>query len=383
MKTRFAFCLALFISASFTGCDHSSSTQAQQGSSPTQTVNVVPVEARVLNTTMNLPGQILAYESVDVFPKVTGFIEDIRVDRGSRVKKGELIIKLSAPELVAQRAQAEAAIQAAQSRLVSAQAKLTSDEGTYQHLTGASKTPGVVAENDLLVAQQAAAADRAQVQAAQNNVAAARETLRSVSQLESYLNIRAPFDGIVTTRNLHPGALVGPSSGPAGNQPIVHIESVGRLRLVVPVPEQYVAAMAAKQLVDFTVPAFAGEVFHAPVARISQQVDATTRTMPVELDVHSAQIANGSFANVKWPIKDTNPTLFVPTAAVTNNLQRTFVIRVRDGKADWVDVKTGVTDNGRTQVFGDLKAGDEVIARATDELASGTSVVAHQVQGGS
>jgi len=114
---------------------------------------------------------------------------------------------------VAQRAQAEAASQTAQSQLTSAQAKLAADEGTYQHLAAAAKTPGVVAVNDLQVAQQTAAADKAQVQAAENNVRAARETLRSIAQLESYLDIRAPFDGIVTARNMHPGALVGPSSG--------------------------------------------------------------------------------------------------------------------------------------------------------------------------
>jgi RND family efflux transporter MFP subunit len=337
---------------------------------------VVAVESQKLNTMLSLPAQTVAYESVDIYPKVTGFIETISVDRGSRVKAGELIIRLSAPELVAQRAHAEAAIQTAQSQLASAQAKLAADEGTYQHLAAAAKTPGVVAVNDLQVAQQTAAADKAQVQAAEDNVRAARETLRSIAQLESYLDIRAPFDGIVTARNMHPGALVGPSSGQPGSPPIVHIDSIGRLRLVVPVPESYVSRVREGQQVAFTVPAFPGQTFHAPIARISHDIDQGTRTMAVELDVRNPRIAPGTFANVEWPIQRTYPTLFVPATAITTNLQRTFVIRARNGKAEWVDVKSGATLDGKTEVFGAPKAGDQVVARASDELASGTAVEA-------
>ena len=370
--------------ACLTGCAQRSASQqsrgAQNASSP-QTVNVVAVESQKLNTTLSLPAQTVAYESVDIYPKVTGFIEKISVDRGSRVKAGELIIRLSAPEVVAQRAQAEAAGQTAQSQLTSAQAKLAADEGTYEHLAAAAKTPGVVAGNDLQVAQQTAAADKAQVQAAEDNVRVARERLRSIAQLESYLAIRAPFDGIVTARSMHPGALVGPSSGQSASQPIVHIDSIGRLRLVVPVPESYASGVRQGQQVTFTVPAFPGQNFRAPIARVSHDIDQKTRTMAVELDVRNPQITPGTFANVQWPIQRTYPTLFVPATAIATNLQRTFVIRVSNGKAEWVDVKSGTTVNGKTEIFGDLKPGDQVVARASDELASGTSVSAHTNSG--
>lgn len=386
--TRPAVCViasaVLMFVLSLAGCaQHSASQQSQaaQNSSAPQVVNVVAIESRKLNTTLWLPAQAVAYEGVDIYPKVTGFIEKINVDRGSRVRAGELIIRLSAPEVVAQRAQAEAAIQAAQSQLASAQAKLAADEGTYQHLSAAAKTPGVVAINDLQVAQQTAAADKAQVETVENNVRAARETLRSIAQLESYLDIRAPFDGIVTARNMHPGALVGPSSGQSGSQPIVHIDSIGRLRLVVPVPESYVSGVREGQQVAFSVPAFPGQTFHAPIARVSHDIDQKTRTMAVELDVRNPQITPGTFTDVQWPIQRTYPTLFVPATAITTNLQRTFVIRVSNGKAEWVDVKSGATANGKTEVFGDLKPGDQVVARATDELASGTPVALRAAPG--
>jgi len=365
----------LFSGCGGSGLQQSSNPPANAGS--VQQVAVVPVEYQKLDTTLTLPAQISPYEAVDVYPKVTGFIESISVDRGSKVHTGELIIRLSAPELAAQRTQAEATLHAAEAQLATAQAKLASDHGTYLHLASAAKTPGVVAGNDLQVAEQTAAADSSQVNAASNNVQAARDALRGVAQLESYLDIRAPFDGVVTQRNLHPGALVGPASGQAGSQPIVRIESVDRLRVVIPVPEAYAAGVQQGQQVTFSVPAFPGRTFRAPIARISHAITQNTRTMQVELDLRNAdaQITPGSFANVDWPIHRTYPTLFVPSAAVTTDLQRTFVIRVQQGKAEWIDVQIGVTVNGKTEIFGSLQPGDSVVANATDSIRNGTNVL--------
>jgi membrane fusion protein, multidrug efflux system len=374
MKTVIvALALSLFIC----GCNGNSKQVANKpAETDAQTVEVVPVASQKLSTVFTLPAQLVPFQTVDVYPKVTGFMDVIRVDRGSRVRKGELIIRLSAPELVAQRAQAESAVRAAQSQLTTVQAKLTSDKGTYLHMVSAAQTPGVVAENDVMVASQTAAADQGQVQSAENNVAAAREALRSVTQLESYLNIYAPFDGVVTTRNLHPGALVGPASGPSGTMPIVQIVDTTHLRLVVPVPEAYVGEMQVGQEVAFTVPANPGQTFRAPITRVSHDVSLNTRTMPVELDVHSSDgsLAPGSFSSVQWPVRRAVPTMLVPVSAVTNDQQRTFVERVRNGKVEWVDVVTGLSVNGNIEVFGDLTPGDEIIRNATDAIRPGQQV---------
>jgi membrane fusion protein (multidrug efflux system) len=367
--------LALLLSIS--GCNGDPKAAAsQQAETDAQTVEVVPVASQKLATVFTLPAQLVPFETVDIYPKVTGFMDLIRVDRGSRVHKGELIIRLSAPELVAQRTQAEAAVRAAESQLTTAQAKLTSDKGTYLHMVSAAKTPGVVAENDVMVASQTTSADQGQVQSAEDNVAAARDGLRRVAQLESYLNIYAPFDGIVTTRNLHPGALVGPASGQSGTMPIVQIVDNGHLRLVVPVPEAYVGEMQVGQQVAFTVPAYPGQTFHAPITRISHDVDLNTRTMPVELDVRSSdgRLSPGSFSSVQWPVHRAAPTMFVPVSAVTNDQQRTFVEGVRNGMAEWVDVVTGLSVDGNIEVFGDLKPGTEVIRNATDAIRPGQPV---------
>jgi membrane fusion protein, multidrug efflux system len=355
------------------GGNSAAATPSPSAPAPVSTVAVV---SRKLQTTISLPAQLIPYESVDIYPKVTGFVQTVTVDRGSRVRQGQVLVRLTAPELNSQRAQADAAVRTAQSQLAATQAKLASDHGTYLHMEAAAKTPGVLAENDVMVAGQTVSADQGMVQAAEQSVAAARDAARSLSQLESYLIITAPFDGVVTTRNLHPGALLGPASGQAGAQPILQIIDDRRLRLVTPVPEAQVGEMKVGTPVSFTVPAYPGQIFKAPIQRISREVAQTSRTMPVELDVlnRDSRLAPGSFATVSWPLERSYPTLFVPASAVTNDQQHTFVIRVKDGKAEWVTVQTGQTVNGEIEIFGDLKTADQVVRLATDAIRAGDRV---------
>jgi RND family efflux transporter MFP subunit len=339
-------------------------------------VEVSRVVAQKLNTTVRLPAQLTAYEVVEVYPKVTGFVKWIKVDRGSRVRAGEQIAQLEAPELLAQRAEAESKFQSAESQLSAAQAKLAADQATCQRLSAAAKMPGVVAGNDLEIAQRATQADQANVAAIQKSAQGAQEALRAVSQLEAYLNITAPFDGQVTSRYIHPGALVGPGAGPGALTPIVQIQTLTRHRLVVPVPEYDAAGIPAGAEVSFTVPSFPGRIFQAPIARISGTVDVKTRTMPVELDVRDpqAELAPGVFCEVAWPLRRSNPTLFVPATAVASDLERAFVIRLRNNRAEWVDVKTGATSGNLIEVFGDLAEGDIVAVRGTDQIRPGATV---------
>jgi membrane fusion protein, multidrug efflux system len=371
--------LIAFMLVIMAGCDGSNPAAAPPQANAPAAVSTVPVVSRKLQTTIALPAQLLPYESVDIYPKVTGFVQTVTVDRGSRVRRGELLVSLTAPELNSQRAQAEAAIRTAQSQLMASQAKLASDNGTYLHMVSAAKTPGVLADNDVMVAGQTVIADKSLVQAAEQGVAAARDAARSVSQTESYLNITAPFDGVVTTRNLHPGALIGPASGQPGAQPILQIVDDRRLRLVTPIPEAQVGEMKVGAQVSFTVPAYPGQTFKAPIQRIAREVGQSSRTMPVELDVanRDGKFAPGSFASVVWPLERSYPTLFVPATAVTSDQQHTFVIRVNDGKAEWVTVQTGQSANGEIEVFGDLHAADPVVKMATDAIHSGDSVQAH------
>lgn len=356
-------------------CDPSKPAPAAPAAA--QTIDVVQVASQPLDTSVRLPGELQPYENVAIYAKVSGFVESIPVDRGTRVKAGQSLARLVAPELVSQRAEAQSKAEGVQSQLLATQAKLSSDDGTYQKLLAASRTPGAVAGNDLLVAQKAMESDQAQVRAAQSNAEAARQALRAVAEMEKYLSITAPFSGVVTERNVHPGALVGPSQ----TTPLLRVETLDRLRLVVPVPETYVAAVSEGTTVSFSVPAYPNEKFSGKIARISHAVDAKTRTMPVELDVPnpSGKLAPGTFTEVVWPVHRAQAGLFVPAASVATNLERTFVVRIRNGKTEWVDVKTGAASGRLVEVFGELKAGDQVAMRGTDELSPGIPVSSHQV----
>jgi RND family efflux transporter MFP subunit len=344
-------------------------------------VELATVKSQRLNTTISLPGELMPYEAIDVYARETGFVKSIKVDRGSRVKKGELIAELDAPELVAQRAQANAAYQSTESQLVAAQAKLSADQSTYEHMNSAAKIPGVVAANDLAIAQKTAQSDEANIAALGKTAEAAQEGFRAITQLESYLKITAPFDGQVTTRYVHPGALVGPAGGTGTMTPIVRIETLNRLRLVVPVPENDAAGIPEGTQVSFAAPPFPGRTFRAPIARISHGIDTKTRTMPVELDVRDprGELVPGTFCGVEWPVHRTYPTLFVPVSAVASDLERTFVIRVSNNRTEWVDVKTGVRADDLMEVFGALHAGDEVATHATDQLRAGIEVFSRLV----
>jgi len=341
-----------------------------------QTVDVSKVVSQKLSLTVRLPGEITPYESVAEFPKVTAFVKWIGVDRGSRVKAGQEIVQLEAPELLAQKQEAESKLQGAEAQRAEADSKLTADHSTFMRLKTAAATPGVVAGNDVEVAEQTTVADRAHLRAAEQNIATAKSALNAIAEIESYLRVKAPFDGIVTERNVHPGALVGPS----GSIPMVRIETVTRLRLVLAVPENYVSGTAKGARVTFTVPAFPGEKFAGTVARIADSLDVKTRTMPVELDVMNAsgRLVSGMYPEAEWPVRRSQATLFVPASAIAQTNEEKFVVRIRSNKAEWVDVQTGLNSGNLVEVFGELQAGDLIAVRGTDELRAGASVSPRQ-----
>jgi membrane fusion protein, multidrug efflux system len=382
IRVRIPFLLILGAAAGVCiscGSNSNSGATSQASPAPAPTVEVVKVSSKKLSITVRLPGELQPYEAVAVFPKVTAYVDSISADRGSLVKTGQLMARLVAPEVVAQRAEAQSKLQAAEAQRTESEAKLSSDESTYERLRSASATPGVVAGNDLEIAQRVVDADKARVEATRGSAEAAKSALKSLAELEGYLQVRAPFDGVVTERNVHPGSLVGPATSGSGTAvPMLRVEKEDRLRLVVPVPEKYAAGIGEGSKVEFSVLAFPGQVFWGTVARISHSVDVRTRTMPVELEVKNAarHLSSGMFPEVLWPVRRTDVTLFVPLSAVARTTEATFVIRIRDGNAEWVNVQTGELDGNSIEVFGPLHEGDAVVVRATDELRPGSHVLA-------
>jgi RND family efflux transporter MFP subunit len=337
-------------SPSVSSSTHSSSdrTETRTGSAQTPSVELVPVHSQQLEETIPLSGELLPFLSVDLLPKITGIVESVEVDRGAKVKKGDLLIQLTAPELRARRMEAEAQLRGAKI--------------TYTRLQSAAATPGIVAGNELELAQ--------------HHQEALKAHLQSLWEMEKYLQVVAPFDGVITQRNIHPGAVVGPDGGSGHASPLLRLEQIALLRLIVPVPEAYAGSIAQGATVLFTVPAFPQETFSGVVSRISPSMDAQTRSMPVEMDVMNKdhRLAAGMFPEVRWPVRGSTPTLFVPTTAVVTTTEDVFVLRVTEELVDWVPVRKGSKSGSMVEVFGALQPGDLVVLRGTDEIRPGTRV---------
>ena len=316
-------------------------------SRPAGEIEVVPVVTRPLETVSRLEGELLPFEAVALHARASGFVSRVLVDRGSAVKTGQLLLTVVAPELAAQRAEAEA--------------KLVGDKSRYERLHAAAVTPGAVAASEVEVAEATFHADESRVQ--------------SLRQMEQYLTITAPFDGVVTERNVHPGALVGPQAG-AISAPMLRIEQVAKLRLTVPVPESLVGAISEGSNASFTVRAWPGQAFLGVTRRISRSVDTKTRSMAVELDVDNAsnKLAPGMFAEVAWPVRRIAPTNFVPPSAIVQSTEKTFVVRIKGGLVDHVSVQRGSTAGDMVEVFGPLEAGDLIARRGSEELRAGSHV---------
>jgi RND family efflux transporter MFP subunit len=308
---------------------------------------------------------------VDLHARVQGFVEKVLVDRGSIVKEGELLVTLSAPEMEAQVAEAGAKVKAAESAASEARAKLVAAESTYKRLKEASATEGAIAGNELVIAEQGAEAARDTVRSSEAAIAAAKASHAAVQKMQQYLNINAPFSGVITERLSHPGELAGPNTGP-----LLRLEQVSRLRLVVAVPEANFAGIRAGAKVPFQVSAHPTRTFTGSVARIARSVDQKTRTMPVELEVQNASglLAPGMYPQVNWPVRSAEPALLVPATSVVRTTERMFVIRVKQGRAEWVNVRQGAREGGQVQVFGDLAAGDLVVKNGSDEIREGAPV---------
>ena len=338
---------------------------------PAAPAELVRVAASPGTAASMLRGELRAQQEVDLHARVEAFVERVLVDRGSRVKAGQVLAVLSAPELDAKVAEAAATRDMAQARLAEARARLTALESGEQRLADAAKTEGVVSGQELVQSREDSRAAQAAVTAAEASVAASTAAVSAMQRTRSYLELRAPFTGVVTERLVHPGALAGPGTGPT-----LRLSQVTQLRLVVAVPEGRVSSVTGGRTVTFTTAAYPGATFSGRVARNAGSLDVASRTMAVEAEVTNTdgRLAPGMYADVAWPGTASTAQFRVPATAVVRTTQRVFVIRARDGKAEWVDVRIVARQGDNTDVVGTLAVGDQLVRRGSDELREGTSL---------
>ena len=317
---------------------------------------LVNVTEKALSSVAKLPGQLVPFNEVNLFPKVNGFVKQIMVDRGSVVSKGQLLAVLEAPEM-------ESQLQAANSQYIRAQENAVASKQKYERLKEAAKEPGSVSPLDLDDASAKMKADQAVAQSEKSSVAA-------VSTMQGYLHIYAPFDGMIIQRNVSPGALVSP--GKATDQPMLILQDIHKMRLTVSIPENYVDKVDLKQPVTFTFNAMPGQSQTAKISRSANSL-GTMQQEAIEIDVanQNGQLKPGMYAEVNIPMLSGAKSLLVPNGAIVRSTEREYVIAVRNGKAALINIKEGLVGNDSTEIFGDLKSSDKIISHPTDEIKDG------------
>lgn len=313
------------------------------------------------STTLRIPGELIAFQQVDLYAKVTSFVKELKVDIGSEVSEGQLLMVLEAPELSSQ-------MLAAESRLKSQEAIYAASNAGYNRLVETSKTPGTVSQNDLDMAQARKSSDLA-------NLEAARAGYKEISTVKGYLEIRAPFSGIITARNVNPGAYVGPA-GKGSEFPLLTLQQQKKLRLAVSVPEAYTGYLKQDDEISFSVRSQPSEVYKARVKRMAGALDLRLRSERIEMDVlnEDKTLLPGTVAEVSIPLTAKDSSFVVPKTALVNSSEGLFVIKVVNGKAQRVTVKKGRDINEQSEVFGELQLNDKLITKGSEEIKDGQEV---------
>lgn len=326
----------------------------------TDSVAVLTLKKSPVLKKLIFPAELTPIEKAEIYAKVSGYIRELKVDIGDPVKKGEILAVLDAPELISSKAQANAEVQSAYSK------KLTSTD-QYKRVMNASKVVGTVAASELETARNQMLADSSFYEAAKSK-------LNANSQLNDYLTIRSPFDGIITQRNADRGTLIGSNA----SKPLFIVENVSILRLRIPVPEIYTSTISDTSVVKFTVDAMPGKIYSATFSRKSGSINLSNRTEAWEFTVQNGErnLKSGMFANATITFGREELSFLVPSSAIATNLEKKFVIRLKNGVAEWIDVKSGFNQNDKIEIFGAIEEGDILLTSATDEIKPGTKLVA-------
>ena len=317
-----------------------------------------------------LPGNMQAYTLAPIYARTTGYVKAWYHDIGSHVRKGDLLAVIETPELDQQLAQAKAELATAQSN--EALAKVT-----------ANRYKGLLQQN--AVSQQDTDNALAQLQARSAEVSSAQANVQRLQELVSFERVTAPFDGIVTARNLDVGQLVSsagstttPGAGIVTNsKPMFEISAVGKLRVYVSVPQVYAPDAKTGVVATLSLPQFPGKTFKGKLVRTSDAVDPLTRTLLAEIEVEnrSGELLPGSYTQVHLSVTKAVPALVIPVSAailepdglrvaVVDANQRVHLVRVTTGR-----------DSGATiQVLAGLDPGQKIIASPPDSLSDGEQV---------
>jgi len=360
-------------------------TEARQQEQALPRVEVIEVSRSSQKSDLVLPGNIQAFTEAPILARADGYIKRRMADIGDRVRAGQPLAEIDAPELDEQLRQAKANLQQAQAALDQAQANFAQGKA---NLTLAKVTAerwsrlasrGVVSrqENDQYQAQYQSqdasvqALEKA-IAAQRSNIGAAEANVARLNELLSYRVVKAPFDGVVTLRNVDVGALVN-----AGNTLLFRVAQNGTLRTYVTVPESNANAVRTGQLATLTVASLPNRHFTGSVARTANSLDPSTRTLLVEVQVPNPDgaLLPGMYAQVDLSSTRTNVPILVPGDALIVRAQGTLVALVRpDHTIHLQKIDVGRDYGDKLEIVGGLQEGDTIILNAGDVAREGVKV---------
>ena len=316
------------------------------------------VKEQAVGTTLRLPAQLNPYEVVSIYPRITGYVKNIPVDIGTEVKQGQILMELEAPDI-------EQNNIAAHEKYIKSQASYNASRDEYSRLLKTAETHGAVSPNDLQ-----SALSKMQSDSAMSN--SEKASWMAMESMKDYLIVKAPFDGTITQRNIHPGALVVVGNK-ADAKPMLELQEVAKLRLQVNVPETFATQLQTNQKISFVSDAVPGKTFNGIIARQANSLDEKYRSEIIEIDVINTDkmLMPGMYAEVLLPLSGHQNACIVPQSAVITSTEKKYVIKVQDHKALQINVTTGNEDNGVIEIFGDIKAGDNVISKANEDIKQG------------
>lgn len=327
-------------------------------------VVVAPVKRRDLEDALVLSAEFRPFQEVSLYARVAGYVRQMRVDVGTRVKAGQVLAVLEIPELHDELQHATATVERAQGEVERAKAVYDEAHLTYERLAQVSKEqPNLIAQQEIDQARAREVSSRAAWQAAQSGVREASATRAKFDTLVRYSQIVAPFDGVVTRRLADTGSLVGAGTS-AGGQAIVRVSQVDPLRLVLPVPESAVSRFHAGMPVDVLVQS-TGRKITGHVARLSGEVSTDTRTMRVEVDVPNPalDLAPGMYASANAIQSSRKNVLSIPIEAVPErkNGKASVLVADKDDRLQAREVKLGMETAMLVEVTEGLGEGERVV----------------------
>jgi RND family efflux transporter MFP subunit len=317
-----------------------------------------------------LPGSTQPFSDSPIYARTNGYLKRWYFDIGAHVKKGQLLAEIETPEVDQQLMQARADLDTAQANLTIA--KITASR--WQDLV----TTGSVSQQET----DQAVSNLSAVKAAADSSAA---NVRRLEQLQSFEEVYAPFDGIITARNTDIGALIDAG---ANTQPreLFHIAAIRTLRLYVAVPEVYSRAARSGAPATLTLDEFPGQAFHGTLVRNANSIDVASRTLLVEVDVDNptGQLLPGAYVFVHLKLPDETRSVTIPSNTLIFRKEGLQVGLVRNGKAELVAVKIGRDYGNTVEIVSGLQPTDAVIVDPSDSLVAGMPVrLSNKAAGGS